>query len=348
MRDRKGETIKVAIAGLGRSGWGIHAKLLRPLTDKYQIVAVSDNDPARMQEAQDEFNCRTYSSYKKLITDEEAELIVVSTPNKLHAKHSIDAMNAGKHVVCEKPMAAGVKDADRMIAVAKKTEKKLAVFQNRRYFPDYLTVKKVIDSGVLGRIVQIKISTHAFNRRRDWQSLKKLGGGTLNNMGPHMLDHALTLFGSKKPKILCLRDKALTLGDADDHVKIILHAKNCPIVEVEMTSACAYPQDNWLVMGTQGGLAGSFSELHWKYFDPNKLPKQVVDPRPTPDRSYNTEDLKFTEKTWKIEDDKGPGATGFYMDLYQSIRNDKPLTITTESVRRQLWALQECRKMAPI
>lgn len=340
--------IKVGIAGLGRSGWGIHGRLIEPLKDNYQVVAVFDKSPERLEEAAKRFSCKTYNSYEKLISDKDVELVIVAMPNKLHAKCSIEAMEAGKNVVCEKPMATTLKDAEKMIAVSKKTKRTLAVFQNRRYEASFVTLKDVIGSGVLGRIVQIKIAFHKFARRWDWQTLKKFGGGELNNTVPHPLDQALVLFGGNKPEVFCLRDKTLTLGDADDHNKIILHGKNHPTVEVEVVSSNAYPQPMWTVMGTQGSLTGGMAELKWKYFDPKKIEKRKVCEEPTPDRSYNSEKIDFIEKTWKTEEFKGPGEAGFYLDLYDSLTKGKKLHVTPESVLLQMQVLEKCRKMAPV
>jgi scyllo-inositol 2-dehydrogenase (NADP+) len=348
MAKQKAKRVRVGVAGLGRSGWGIHIRLLRPLKQMYEIVAVFDKDEARRKEAADEFGCATYTSYEQLIRDKNVELVVVAMPNQLHAKCAMDAMKAGKQVVCEKPLATNLKDADRMIACAKKCRRVLSVFQNRRYNADFLAVQKVIKSGVLGRIVQIRMGVWGFSRRWDWQTLKRLGGGLLNNHGPHYLDQALELFGPGMPKVFCTRDKVLTLGDADDHAKVILYGKGRPTVEVEVTAACAYPQEPWLVMGSKGSLAGNSKELRWVSIDPKKLPKRVVETAPTPDRSYNHEKYDFKNGAWSAEKDKSPGEVGFYLDLYKTLRENKKLVVTPEQVRRQMWVLEQCRKMAPV
>ena len=346
MKKRK---INTAIAGLGRSGWAIHCRLFEPLLDtQYRITAVFDKDSRRCSEAEDRFGCRSYKSYPAMLRDKDVEIVVVATPSHFHTTHTIRALEAEKHVVCEKPMATCLKDADSMIASAKKNKRKLFIFQNNRYDPIFLKVKQIIDSGVLGRIVQIRIAYHSFSRRWDWQTLKKNGGGNLNNTGPHPIDQALVLFGEGTPKVFCVRDKALTLGDADDHVKLILYGKNKPVIEVEISSACAYPQDRWLVMGTQGTLTGSPTGVKWKYFNPKSLPKREVDEHPTPDRGYNRENLKMTEKSWDASKTKNPGEYGFYPDVYRSIIDDKPMYISPESVRRQIWVMDECRKLAPV
>ena len=347
MRSKRGK-INVGIAGLGRSGWGIHCRLLEPLAAKYRIAAVFDHDPQRMKEAADRFGCCTHDSYSELIRDEQVELVIVATPNSFHAQNSIDALRAGKHVVSEKPMAASLKDANRMIKAAQKSGAVLTVFQNRRYEPRFLAVKKVIDSGVLGRIVQIKLTAHSFGRRWDWQTLKKNNGGILNNHGPHLIDQALVLFGETQPRVFCLRDQALTLGDADDHAKVVLHAKGRPTIEVEMSRACFYKQAPFLVMGTQGGLTADGKDLRWSYFNPKTLPKRRVDETPTKNRSYNSEKLRFMERVWEADKDRTRGETQFYLDLYQALRRGASLAITPDSVRRQMRVLDQCRRQAPV
>jgi len=341
------ERIHVGIAGQGRSGWGIHARLLEPLDELYQVVAVADRLPERQREAEARFGCRTYSSLDAMLQDDEVELVVNSLPSYLHPSGSIAALRAGKHVVCEKPMAVQVTDADAMIDAAQKADRVLAIFQNYRYDPDFRKLQEVISSGVLGRIVMIRIAWHGFGRRWDWQTLQKYDGGSLNNSGPHPLDWALQLFGSSKPEIFCHLQRTLTLGDAEDHAKLIFHGPNAPMIDLEITSACAYPQDRWLVMGTQGTLTGNRRELRWKYMDPAKLEPREVDERPTPDRSYNHEEIDWTEASWDLSEYTGPGRTGFYLDLYETIRHDKPLFITPESVRRQVEVLEECHRRCP-
>lgn len=341
------DPIRVGIAGLGRSGWGIHARLLEPLADRYQVVAAMDRLPERRQEAAARFGCRTYGDLDAMLGDDKVELVVNSLTSNLHPAGSIAALQAGKHVVCEKPMAARVADADQMIEAAQQAGRVLTIFQNYRYDPDVLKVQEVIASGKLGRIITVRLAWQSFGRRWDWQTLQKYDGGTMNNTGPHPIDWALHFFGPGRPEIFCHLERTVALGDAEDHLKLILRGPNAPLVEVEVTSACAYPQEPWLVMGTQGTLAGSRQALRWKYLDPAKLPPREVDERPTPDRSYNRETVEWTEETWDRSEFTGPGHTGFYLDLYETIRHGAPLVVTPESVHRQVEVFEECHRRFP-
>lgn len=345
MADKK--PIKTAIIGLGRSGWAIHKAALAQIPDKFTITAVVDADANRQKDAIEQLRCKAYGDYKEVLNDKEIELVVVTVPSFLHKQYVIDALNAGKACICEKPMALDSKEADEMIAVSKKNKMFLTIFQNLRYNPAYFKVREVINSGKLGRIVLIRSGIHSFGRRWDWQTLKEFGGGLLNNYGSHKLDQILQIFGEAEPEIFCDLQRTLTLGDAEDHVKLILKAKGAPIVDIELSSAAAYPQEEWLVMGTQGGLTGNSNKLKWKYFDPKELAPRVVDKKSTPDRSYNREVLPWKEETWDAGD-QNTGNLNFYADVYNSIRNGAPVAITPESVRRQIAILEKCRKMCSV
>jgi len=342
-------SINVGIAGLGRSGWDIHANALASLTDQFTIVAVCDPNPIRQTEAREHFNCRTYTEYSDLVNDEEIELMVVATPSQLHISDTIAALQVGKHVLVEKPMGKDLAEVDDMIAAAKETGRLLTVNQNYRYAADFRKIKEIIESGVLGRILQIRIAVHQFQRRWDWQTLKKYGGGILNNHGAHVVDWAMLLIDDPEPEMFChMEATPLYAGDADSHIKIILKPQDGPLVDIELTHACAYPQDNWLVMGTQGSLTSDRTIVCWKYFKPEEVPSLALDTQPTPDRSYNKEELPWHEEYCELERDFNNDVQQLYRDLYATIRQNAPLIITPESVRRQMAILEKCRKLSPI
>lgn len=342
------EPIRVGIAGLGRSGWAIHAHLLAPLTEKYQIVAVTDEDASRRAEAIERFDCQAYLTFDELIADPAVELVVVSLPSFLHAPASIAALRANKHVVCEKPMAISMEEADAMVSAAAASDRVCSVFQQRRYNPDFVKVREIIDSGLLGRIVQVRIAESKFTRRWDWQTLQKYGGGSLNNTGAHFLDQALQLFGPATPTVFCALDRTLTLGDADDHVKLVFTAPDSPTIDIEISSCDAFPPPTWHVYGTQGGLQGTTRSLRWKWINLEEQEVRSLDLRPTPDRSYNSDKLTWHEDSWEFSGDINDAYRGYYHDLYATIRQDAPLVITPESVRRTMWLQEECHRLAPL
>ncbi|HRW08836.1 MAG TPA: Gfo/Idh/MocA family oxidoreductase [Caldilineaceae bacterium] len=344
------EKVRVGIAGLGRSGWGIHANALAHVDEQFAVVAVCDPDTKRQAEAVDRFDCMAYGTIDELVADNAVEIVVVATPSQLHVSDATKAMRAGKHVIVEKPMAPTLAGVDEMIAVAKETGQLLTVNQNYRYHADFLKVKEVIDSGVLGRIVQIRMTGNSFRRRWDWQTLKEYGGGDLNNKGAHPIDWAIHFFNDPDPDIYChMETTPLFAGDAESHVKLIIKPNDGPLIDVELANCCTYPQDAWLVMGTQGTLVSrDRREIQWKYFDPAEAPLLVLDTKPTPDRGYNREELPWQEESYTVESSFGESMAPLYHDLYTAIRKGKPLSITPESVRRQVAILERCRELSPV
>jgi len=339
--------INVGIAGLGRSGWNIHARTLEKLPGKYRVVAVSDPLESRRNEAMEKFGCRVYADFDEIVRDDEVELVIVATPSYLHAPHTIKALESGKNVVCEKPMATNLDEADAMIETAKKTGKILTVFHNSLFNSDYLKVREIIQSGKLGRIVLVKIYAHSFGRRWDWQTLKKFGGGELRNNGVHLIIQGLSFMGDEEPEVFCDLQKTLTLGDAEDHVKIVLKAPNSPLIDIEVTRACAYPQDHWLIMGTRGGLTGGARFLKWKYFNPEDLPPRQVETEPRPDRSYCVEEIPWREESWSPVESKD-GPTAFYEELYRTLRYGAPPPVAPELARRVMYIVEKCFEICKV
>jgi predicted dehydrogenase len=344
-RPAQGQQVAVGIAGLGRAGWGIHAQAAGALGEQFRVAAVCDADPRRQDEAHARFGCRAYGDYQALLRDDEVEVVVVAVPSHLHAEVAIAALRAGKDVLIEKPFATSLADADRIIAAAEETGRLVTGSQNQRYAGDFLKVREVVESGKLGTILQIRIAWHWFRRRWDWQTLRELGGGSLNNDGSHAIDQALLLFGAAQPEVVCRMVRTpLSSGDAEDHVKVILHAPDAPLIDLEFSNAVAYPQEVSLVMGTQGGLAGSHSQLRWRYVEPALLPRRPISRESTPDRSYNREDLPWVEETCDLSrETHDMSVHRLYHDLYATLRQGAPLAITPASVRRQIAVLEECR-----
>jgi predicted dehydrogenase len=339
---------KSGSSGLGRSGWDIHARALAKMGYSFFVVAVADSHPERSREAVAVLCCRAHPDLPSLLADRDVELVVIASPSHVHAAQTIAALQAGKHIVCEKPMALSTADADRMIDAAVRADRLLTVFHNMRYWPDFLKVREVIASGVLGRIVQIKITMHRFTRRWDWQTLREFGGGTLFNAGAHLVDLALQLFGDAEPTVTADLQHTLTSGDAEDHAKILLRAEGAPTIEVEISNACAYPQETWHVMGTQGGLHGSPERLEWKWVDFSQLPERPADHEPAAaGRRYNREDLPWQQQCWTKGPIESPDYAAFYDDLYRSFRHNAPPAITPQSVRRTLAVLERCRPQEP-
>lgn len=335
--------LRLLISGLGRSGWNIHAATARRAPSKYEIVGVCDPDARHREQAAAELTCPTFANETEMLGNIDADAIAICTPNHLHAKHTLDALAAGLHVITEKPFALTLADADAMIDAARQSNRVLAPFQNRRFENHFLKVREICNSGLLGEILQIRMCWHGFTRRWDWQTLRKFGGGALQNNGTHLLDQALALFGEQQPQVFADMRRGLSAGDADDHLKIVLSGEGAPTIDIELTNSCAYAQERWHIMGTAGGLHGTPTELHWRWVDWSAMPTREVDSGPSEGRRYQNEEVEWQSDSWTEDVDAPHPYDLFYENFFHAVRHGAALVVTPESARRYVEIIEAQR-----
>lgn len=346
--------LRVGILGQGRSGRDIHAIYLA--TDpRYKIVIIADPLKDRCQRARKEWGCEAVTDYRDVLKRRDLDIIVNAVPSMLHVPITKEILRSGHNALCEKPLARRVKDADALIALAKKQRRLLAIFQQSYFAPTFQKVREVVRSGVLGRIVMIKIAYNGFARRWDWQTLQSFDGGNLLNTGPHPVGQVLDLFDPKlsMPKIWCQFDRVNTFGDAEDHVKAIFTGKGKPTVDLEVSSCCAYPAYGLQVYGSRGGLTNSGNHVEWKYFDPRKAPRQKLIRAPLPGPSYCRETLPWVQESWDVPADIAQDvfhymSKVFYGNLYNVLVKKGKLTVSPQMVRRLVAVMEECHRQNPL
>lgn len=338
------EPIRAGILGLGRSGWSIHALGLAEHPG-YTVAAVADPAAERRDEAKQRFECAAYADPVELLSDKNVEVVVVATPSHTHAPLAIEALARGKHVVVEKPMGQSVTEIDQMISAANRAEKILTCYQPRRLDAEFVAIQELIASGGLGRIVMIRRGTYQFDRRADWQMLRKFGGGELSNTGPHLLDQLLLLLGEGPLDLFADLQHTVGAGDAEDHVKLTLKNRTGTVADLEITRCCAFPQPQWLILGTLGSLIRTpGGELSVKRLDPARLGELHVDEGPAAGRRYGTgERLEWRQETLKPEQTRSQ-ALLFYDRLQATLRENAPLFVTPESIRRQIDIIERARE----
>jgi predicted dehydrogenase len=188
------EKLQAGIIGCGGIANAKHMPSLAALKDDVEMAAFFDADEERAKKAKVQYgaeNSKVYRDYKKLLEDKTLDMVHVCTPNRTHAVICIAALEAGKHVMCEKPMAINASDARRMVEAAKKSGKKLTVCYQHRHTPQAAYLKNIIERGDLGEIYYAK----AFAVRRrgtpTWGVFLneyEQGGGPLIDIGTHSLD----------------------------------------------------------------------------------------------------------------------------------------------------------------
>lgn len=198
---------RIGIIGCGGIANGKHLPSLKKLTN-VELVAFCDIVNERAETAAVKYgaeDAKVYENYKELISDSSIDIVHVLTPNDSHAEIAIAALEAGKHVMCEKPMAKTAADAKRMAETAKRTGKKLTIGYNNRFRADSQHLKRVCEEGELGEIYFAK--AHAIRRRAvpTWGVFldeEKQGGGPLIDIGTHALDLTLWMMNNYKPKVV--------------------------------------------------------------------------------------------------------------------------------------------------
>lgn len=199
--------LRIGIIGCGGIANGKHLPSLKA-TGRAELVAFCDIILERAKSAAKAFGAaeaKVYEDYRELLKDASIDVVHVCTPNKSHAQISIDALHAGKHVMCEKPMAKTAADARRMVAAARETGKKLTIGYQNRQKPESLYLKSVIDRGDLGDIYFAE--SYALRRRGTptWGVFLKeeeQGGGPLIDIGTHSLDLTLWMMDNYKPRMV--------------------------------------------------------------------------------------------------------------------------------------------------
>lgn len=221
--------IGVGLIGYGLGGRAFHAPYIVN-TPGMSLRAVVSSNAAKVHA--DWPDIQVVPDVAALLAHEDLDLVVVASPDEYHATHAITVLQAGKHVVVDKPFATSLTDAREIVATAARHERLLTVFHNRRWDADFLTLQRLIACGDLGRIVQFE--SH-FDRWRPipaavWKEARS--GGSWSDLGPHLIDQALCLFGMPQTislHLATLRDGApapdyfhATLGY--DGLQVILHS----------------------------------------------------------------------------------------------------------------------------
>ncbi|MBO6157850.1 MAG: Gfo/Idh/MocA family oxidoreductase [Firmicutes bacterium] len=350
------DRLRIAIIGQGRSGRDIHGAYLHTDEAKklFEVAAIVDEIEERRERARKEWpGIPVFSSYQALLDrKDQIDLVVNSTYSYQHAAITIDLLRHGFHVLTEKPACRNVKEFDEMVSEAEKAERFLGIFQQSRYAPYYRQVKKVLQSGVLGRIIDVDIRFNSFARRWDWQTLLSFNGGSLRNTGPHPLDQALDILDApdQMPQIFCRMDRVNTFGDAEDYVKLILTMPDKPLIDLTISCCDAYPVYTYKIHGSNGGLKGTMSHIDWKYFDPQSAPVQslrrgaICEPDGTP--AYCHEKLEWIEDSW---DGDGNGAFDaavqtYYEQMWRQIKEGVPMEVTLPQVRQQVAVYEEAHR----
>ncbi len=231
MLSLEGETemaVQVGLIGFGLSGSVFHAPLIH-WTEGLKLAAVVSSQQDKVHESYPD--AKVYQDVESMLQDNDIRIVVISSPNLTHYDYAARALEAGKHVVVEKPFTNSSEEAERLIALAREKNLLLTVYHNRRWDNDFLTITRLLESGVLGSISYYEAHFDRFRPQvtRRWREQDLPGSGMLYDLGSHLIDQALTLFGKPNTVWADLR-KERKGGKANDYFHLVLGYSNLRVV----------------------------------------------------------------------------------------------------------------------
>jgi scyllo-inositol 2-dehydrogenase (NADP+) len=320
--------MKTGVVGYGVSAQFMHLPFI-VTNPEYQLHSILQR---RGDEAKEKYpSVQIFRSLNEMLADESLELVVITTPNDTHFEYAWRALEAGKHVVLEKPFTITSSDAKKLIDQSVKTNRVLSVYQNRRYVSDFLTIRQLLKEDALGKLVEFEAHYDRYRPERRpnaWREQNDPGSGILYDLSAHLIDQVFCLFGSPHfvtADIRIQRPDAKTVDYFElwldyDFTKVILKAG----------MLVREPGPRYSIHGMNGSFIKSGEDPQEALLRKGVLPE-------SPDWGRETEDiygLLHTEMNGKIVKEKYPSLPGdyggFYIDLYNTIRRGEKLKVKPE------------------
>ncbi len=239
----------IAVIGYGGQGAWHCSQLLS--SDVATLAGTYDIKQARC-EAASAAGIKVYQNNEAIFADPTVDAVVIATPNDSHENLVIAALQAGKHVICEKPVDMSVASFDEMIAAAKAADKVFTVHQNRRWDVDFLAMKQIAHSGQIGEVLNIESRIHGSRGiPSDWRCEKEHGGGMMLDWGVHLIDQILQICTQKITRIYCTFSH-ITNDQVDDGFKLELTFADGAVAHIEVGTYNFLPLPRFYMQGKQG------------------------------------------------------------------------------------------------
>ena len=242
---------KTGVAVIGYGGMGSwHCAKIQDI-ETVKLVGTYDILESRRKAAAEKC-IRTYASLEALLADLEVEVVTVAIPNQLHKPVCIQAMQAGKHVVCEKPVALNHEELQDMIDAAQENNVLFTVHQNRRWDEDYRVIKHIYDEGTLGKVFRIESRVHGSRGiPGDWRNKKECGGGMVLDWGVHLLDQIMQMI--QNPVVSIYAELSFVTNEAcDDGFTVTIKFEDDLVANIQVGTSNFINLPRWYMLGENG------------------------------------------------------------------------------------------------
>lgn len=314
--------IRTGICSYGMSGKLFHAPFIEehPGYELAGIVERNNNDSRERYP-----NSKLFRSVEELIADETIQLIIVNTPTHLHYEHAKAVLNAGRHLVIEKPYTVTVKEAKELMELAEKKGLFISIYQNRRYDGDYRAVKEVLQQGLLGEMREVEIRYDRYRPSFGGKQHKEgdlPGAGILYDLSPHLVDQAIQLFGFPKAvfaDVWRMREDVI----APDYFEILFYYDK---LRLRLKATCIARESTYayILHGMKGSFLQQRSDMQEQQLQAGVRPSlENWCPAPAvPDGLLHTE---LNGEVVRKETTSSPGNyMGYYDDVYKALTGQGP------------------------
>ena len=335
--DRNDKKNQCAIIGYGTTytwGW-MHAQWIKAVED-LNLVAICDMNPTCAEKAKNDFpEVDTYIDMHEMLDRDDIDMVSVVTPHNTHTTIVTECLNAGKHVVVDKPMCIRVAEATEMIETAKKVDRTLAVFHNRRHDGNVRAIKEVIEQGKIGDVFHIELSACGYGRPGDWwRSQKEISGGALYDWGSHAIDWVLHIIPSKMAQVTGFFHK-LVWHDVsnEDGARAIILFENGAVADITQSSIAYIGKPLWHILGTKGAIVDTGKDAIKGYI------KDLIGPPGGSFKMVTSEgetEVKYKESDWIT----------YYVDMANHLLRGAPVPVSGENGRRVITVLETAEKSA--
>ncbi len=323
------QQIKTALCSFGMSGWVFHAPFIH-LHDGFELYGVFERTKNLGEEKYP--GIKTFRTLEAMLADDAIELVIVNTPNYTHFEYARLALLAGKHVVVEKPFTNTVAEAEELIALAKKQNKKISVYQNRRWDSDFKTVQKVVQEKWLGEVVEAEIHFDRYNASLSYKLHKETpgpGAGILPDLGPHLIDQALQLFGMPEA-VFADATNMRSISQVEDYMELLLFYKNLR-VRLKGSYLVREALPAYIFHGTKGSFIKPRADVQEIDLQKEKSPAEAdwgTEPEAGKGLLHTDKDGQNVIREY-ISSERG-NYMAYYEGLHQALRHDKPLPVSAE------------------
>ena len=244
------KTYNLGIIGYGGMA-GNHNRQLEHKNVRVKIKGVYDIDPKRLDVAKEQGHI-AYSSKEELLNDKEIDIVLVATTNEYHKALAIEALRAGKHVICEKPATMNSTELEEIIKVADECGLVFTVDQNRRYNRDFINAWRTIDSGVIGKPYVIESRVEGSRGMPEgWRTKKAQGGGMMFDWGVHLIDQVMYMVKEKVKSVYC-KMYHINYPEVDDNFRLTMTFESGLTAHIEISTNNFINHPRFYVLGTEG------------------------------------------------------------------------------------------------